>query len=194
LLGQVRVRRASSQPRRALALHSLHPEALAAAAARRLVRSFRAGLPNSRSRPFAGALDRPVQGDEVASACAFAGADNSLTCGLAIHAGLTKCNRSITLLPYLASRHSLSSPLGSTAWQTPRFVALWSLGSSGLNVAFSATWSRWATVSPSCASISGPDGACTSRSVVASSLSCWLADPNAHRRATSGARRRWPPY
>jgi hypothetical protein len=104
-------------------------------------------------------------------------------------AGLTMCNRSITLPPCSTSKHTLSSPFGSTIWQTPRFKALWSLGSSGLNEDFSATWSRWATVSPSFASISGPDGACTSRSVVASLLSCWLADPSAHKRATSGARR-----
>ena len=108
-------------------------------------------------------------------------------------ADLTGCNRSITVMSCSVSKHSRSSPLGLTVWQTPLFVALWSLGSSGLNEVFSATLNRWATVSPSFASISGPDGACTSRSGVASLLSCWLADPSAHRRVTSGARRRWRP-
>jgi len=38
-----------------------------------------------------------------------------------------------------ASKHFLSSLLGSTIWQMPRFAALWSLGSSGLNEVCSAT-------------------------------------------------------
>lgn len=97
---------------------------------------------------------------------------------------------SIPLLPRSTSKHFLSATLGSTVWQAPRFAAMWSLGSNGLNEVRSATRSRWATASPSFASISGPDGACTSRSVAASLLSCWLADPSGHRRAISGERRR----
>jgi probable addiction module antidote protein len=46
---------------------------------------------------------------------------------------------------------------------------------------------------PSFASMWGLDGARTSRSVAVSLLSCWLVEPSAHRRATSGARRHWPP-
>lgn len=53
--------------------------------------------------------------------------------------GLTICNRSITLTRCSASKRSLSSLLGSTIWQTPRFAALWCLGSSGLNEGCSAT-------------------------------------------------------
>lgn len=106
---------------------------------------------------------------------------------------LTICNRSITFHRCSASRHSPSSPLGSTSWQTPRFGASWFLGSSGLNEVFSVTWSRWATASPSFASISVLDSACTSRGGVASLSSCWLVDPSALRRSTFGVRRRWPP-
>jgi len=80
-------------------------------------------------------------------------------------AGLTMCNRSITLLPCSALKHSLSSPLGSTDWQMPQFVVWWSLESSGLNEVFLATWNRWATAYPSFASMSERDGVFTSHSV-----------------------------
>ena len=69
----------------------------------------------------------------------------------------------MTFIPCSASKRSPSSARGAATWQAPRFVALWSLGSSASNEVRSATWSRWATVPLSFASIAGPVGGCTPR-------------------------------